>query len=115
MVAIGSIILTIPLANAFNLRFLDDAPISRFSDEDMEIFDQAVIDTLDHKPDRAETSWKNPASGANGVITPLESSVENGMPCRVFRLNNNAGGLSSNLTLKACKDDTAGWQLAPGP
>jgi len=105
--------LIVPLALAQNLKFLDDAPMSHFTEEDMEMFLETASDALDNAADGAEVSWKNPASGNHGTIVPVRTNLDDGKRCRVFRLMNHAGGLSSNVNLKACRDDVAGWQVVP--
>ena len=98
---------------AVNLGFMRNSPISKFDDQDLEIFQKAVINALDSAQDGQVISWKSPDSGFNGQIFLLSTSESGNQVCRRMRLVNVAGKLNSNAHYTACRDNVAGWQIVP--
>jgi surface antigen len=98
--------------NAAGLYFLGDAPIRYFTAEDHELFDAAAAEALERTADEDKVSWKNPASGARGVITPLETVDDPvyGL-CRRVRVSTEAGGVRRTGVYKACKSTNDTWRL----
>jgi surface antigen len=98
-------------AHAANMGFLGNAPISRMTEEDVDMFYQAVQETLDKIPDKTRTGWENAATGASGTLLPLDSFAgPAGEPCRHLQITNRAGGLRSQHVFTLCKGADGSWK-----
>ena len=94
-----------PTAGAFNTQFLDDAPIARFNDKDVEIWLYTLTNALDNGKDGAEVKWENPKTGHGGAITPLNTITQDGMDCRDVELRNFAGDFTGRSAHLMCRKD----------
>lgn len=56
-------------SQAANMGFMADQAMSRFTDQDAELFNQAAGKALMGK-EGTEINWSNPATGAFGTLTP---------------------------------------------
>ncbi len=99
-------------AHSVNFRFLDFSPVRHFTDEDWRLLREAGDDVIENKPDGAQTSLKNPRSGASGTITAISTTKEpDGTVCRVVRVENRARGASGRMDLTACMEPGETWRL----
>lgn len=94
-----------PPAAAFNTQFLDDAPIARFNDKDIEIWLDTLTKALENGEDGTEFKWENPKSGHNGTIIPLNSKTHDGMDCRDVDIRNYAGNFTGRAIHMMCRKD----------
>ena len=92
-------------SSAFNTQFLDDAPIARFNNKDIEIWLDALTDALENGKDGVEHKWENPKTGHNGTIVPLNSKTHEGMACRDVDIRNAAGNFTGRAIHLMCKKD----------
>lgn len=90
-------------AFAFNTSFLQDAPVRYFTDQDFKILTATAQHALDHSPNNTKVTWQNPATGAHGTLTPLNTTKENGRTCRRLKIFDSAKGRSGEATYKMCK------------
>jgi len=98
-------------AHAANMGFLGNAPISRMTEEDVDMFYQAVQETLEKSPDKSRTGWENPATGASGTLLPLDTFAgPAGEACRHLQITNRAGGLRSQHVFTLCKGTDGSWK-----
>ena len=99
---------------AFNTQFLDDAPISRFKQQDVDLMLEAIYDALDNAGNGEEVKWENPKSGIHGTVTPLNQITHEGMACREVDLRNFAGDFRGQAVHLMCKvgDD---WRAITRP
>jgi len=111
LLAVAALAATCITAHAANMGFLGNAPISRMTDEDVDLFYQAVQETLDKSPDKSRTGWENPTTGASGTLLPLDTFAgPAGEPCRHLQITNRAGGLRSQHTFTLCKGTDGSWK-----
>ncbi len=75
---------------------LSDTPLSRFSDEDLSIFEAAVTEALESRPDGSSIPWENPNTGASGSVTPLKTERRDQRECRLLDIINRAEGRSGS-------------------
>lgn len=94
-----------PPAGAFNTQFLDDAPIARFNNKDIEIWLDALTNTLENGEDGVEVKWENPKTGHNGTLTPLNKKTHDGMDCRDVDIRNFAGDFTGRAIHLMCRKD----------
>lgn len=98
-------------APASNYSFLNDAPASHFTDADLQLFEAAVTDALDHAPDGEVSGWSNPDTGASGRLKPLETYQSQGTTCRRLQIANRAGGAKSNVAFHFCRQPDQSWRV----
>jgi surface antigen len=96
--------------HAANLGFLNNAPLSRMTAEDVDILQSALNDALDNGADGQPTDWANRDTGAGGTLIPLESyDGAGGQRCRRLRVKNHAGGLKAENVLALCRQPDGTW------
>lgn len=96
-----------------NLRFLrhQEGPIAHFSDEDFELFKQALKTTLNEQQDKEISSWENIKTGASGTLKPLRTFNEEDTVCRRLLMANKAGGQSGKFVFNFCKQSDDTWKI----
>ena len=98
-------------AQAANLGFLGNAPISRMTAEDVDMLYDAVVNALDNAKDGERTGWENPATSASGTLTPLDTySGPAGNRCRHLQVISRAGGLRNQSVFALCKQPDGKWK-----
>lgn len=90
---------------------LEDSPISRFSDEDLALFQAAQSEALEERPDGSAVSWENPDTGASGSLIPLKTDRIGERRCRLLRIINHAGGFSGDSRFWFCKQPDGSWKI----
>ena len=101
---LGMLLLTICLpAYAFNLGFLQYSPAYYFTKNDWSIFEKATHTVLETGANDVKVQWKNPATGANGTITPTAAESVNGQTCRNLKIFNTARHVSGETDYLCCK------------
>lgn len=98
------------LAQAANMAFMVDQPMSRFSEKDAEFFNAAAAQALTAK-DGTELRWSNPATGAFGTITPYADPQKNS-ECRELHIVTVAENVKSGGYYRFCKRSDGSWQPA---
>jgi hypothetical protein len=101
----------LPVAAA-NLNFLKDAPISKFTEEDLKIFTQTRDQLLNTGKDGETREWSNPATKASGKINIVKSFERDGLRCRSLKITNRAKGLSQTNPANFCQQASQEWILA---
>ena len=97
----------------FNLQFLDDSPISRFNDKDVEIMLDTLTDALENADNGVAVKWKNTETGHHGSITPLNRITRDGMDCRRVDIQNVAEPFNGGARYLLCKHDDGEWRVEP--
>lgn len=98
------------MASAYNWRFLHEAPIAQFSEDDLKQFRAAVRDALETAADGTTTSWENPQTGSSGRITLLDTSEVQGARCRRVKLVNTARGRTGESRYRFCQQPDGKWK-----
>jgi hypothetical protein len=97
---------------ASNLGFLKDAPITRFTGPDLELFNSNLRQALDQTADGDVHRWSNPQSGSAGEIALIRSYDQDGTRCRRTRISNQARGYSEAKTDAVfCKQPDGSWKV----
>jgi surface antigen len=99
-------------ASAANLGYLNDSPIARFTDQDMQLFKLTVNAALDDGADGEVRSWSNPDTKAGGEIKAIKSFKRGEVPCRRVEIKNVAKGRSASGQYNFCKQATGKWAPA---
>jgi surface antigen len=95
------------LSQAANMAFMADQAMSRFTDQDAEMFNQAAQEALKAKNGTA-IKWSNPATGAFGTLTPYPDP-EKDANCRVIHMVNIAENVKSSGYYRFCKRSDGSW------
>ena len=95
------------LATAANMGFMADQAMSRFTNQDAEIFNAASVKAFAAK-DGTEIEWKNPDTGAFGTLTPYADTEKN-PDCRVIHMVNIAESVKSSGYYRFCKRADGTW------
>lgn len=91
-------------AQASNLRFLDrTAPMRYFTEQDVRIFERALLSALDNVRDGHKLAWKNQNTGAAGFIQPMVTAEILGDLCREVRVVNSANNQTAQSRWTFCK------------
>ena len=102
-------------AQAANLGFLNDTPISYMKQRDVDSIKSAVFTALNDKQDGESVSWVNEGTGNSVKIDAtisLASTAKDGeRTCRDVGVVLNAKGQSMNLRPQFCKQGSGNWQL----
>jgi surface antigen len=109
----GAFVLAGVMASAYgsNLRFLEDSAVSKMTDADTEVLRSAMRKALDDTPDGQSRRWENPATGARGVLTPLDTFDLDGVTCRKLELSNEIGGVSGRSVFDFCRQADGTWKI----
>jgi surface antigen len=102
-------------AQAANLGFLNDTPITYMKQRDNDSLKRAVFSALDDKKDGESVTWVNEGTG-NSVkidanITLGSTTSEGARTCRDMAVVLNAKGQSMNLRPSFCRQGSGAWQM----
>lgn len=95
------------LATAANMGFMADQAMSRFTNQDAELFNAAAAQALAAK-DGTKIEWKNPDSGAFGILTPY-ADTEGKPNCRIIHMENVAENVKSAGYYRFCRQPDGSW------
>ncbi|MDE1008887.1 RT0821/Lpp0805 family surface protein [Paraburkholderia agricolaris] len=102
-------------AQAANLGFLNDTPISYMKQRDVDSIKGAVIGALNDKQDGESASWVNEGTGnsvkIDATITIASTAKDGERTCRDVGVVLNAKGQSMTLRPQFCKQGSGNWQL----
>lgn len=97
---------------AFNLIFLKDStPYVDLTEEDKEMFNQAMVRALNTAKDKTTVSWENPKTGARGKITPANTFTTNGKTCRLLEIENSVSNKSARWRFNFCRQADNSWKF----
>ena len=113
VLAFVSILMCSVPVSGFNLLFLDDAPISRFNEKDVELMLNALTDALENADNGIEVKWENPETGYHGSITPLNQITRDGKDCRQVNIRNIAGDFRGSGDYLFCQYEDGEWRVPP--
>jgi surface antigen len=114
--AVGGLLLGAAVgAQAANLGFLNDTPISYMKQRDVDSIKSAVSTALNSKQDGEITSWDNEGTGnsvkIDATITIASTAKDGERTCRDVGIVLNAKGQSMTLRPQFCKQNSGTWQL----
>jgi surface antigen len=113
---VGSVLLAGAVgAQAANLGFLNDTPISWMKQRDIDSVKTAVISALNTKQDGESVNWVNEGTGnsvkIDAAITVASTAKDGERTCRDVGVVLNAKGQSMTLRPQFCKQASGVWQL----
>ena len=102
-------------AEAANLGFLNNTPITYMKQRDLQALNNAAQKALDTKQDGESLDWDNKGAGntvpINGTVTPQNSFESDGLKCRKITIIAQAKGQTQTWTPVACKQSDGKWKL----
>ncbi|MBW0449442.1 hypothetical protein EN871_11570 [bacterium M00.F.Ca.ET.228.01.1.1] len=102
-------------AQAANLGFLNDTPITYMKQRDVDSIKQAVFAALDEKQDGESANWVNEGTRnsvkIDATITVVRTTKDGERTCRDMGVVLNAKGQSMNLRPQFCREGSGKWQL----
>lgn len=96
-------------AMSFNLDFLHDTATAKFNSEDWKMLNAATDKAL-LLPNGKKAVWRNPDTGHEGFVMPLDKFEEKGNTCRKLRIFNRTHHLKDHYVFTFCKYNT-GWKI----
>lgn len=113
---IAAVALSVPmLGSATGLGFLNNTPLSFFTQQDFQLMRAAVKAVLEDPDPMTVREWLNPANQYSGKIEGLGAfKTSDGLPCRKLRVSTQARGIESAATYPVCRTAGDEWQLASG-
>lgn len=106
-----TLLLAVPVADAFNLRWLDDSPAQHFTDEDWRLLQQTVEQALNHSNKGDRLTWKNPKSGNSGSVSNMGPADVDGRRCIRLGIYNETARLSGNSVNRFCRQEDGSWKM----
>jgi hypothetical protein len=99
---------------AGNTSFVSDAPIGRFTEEDLKLMNDNIDAALADQKLLVVHSWTNPQTKNSGTAEALRAfSGPNGIPCKRVRVTNRADSLKGQGQYTLCKMEGQGWTYVP--
>jgi hypothetical protein len=97
-----------------NLGMMRDAPTSKFTPQDFEMF-WAAVGELSREKAGETRSWENPATGNGGTLKLLNVFTStDGRDCRRLRVDNHSKKLKGSSTQIVCANPDGKWLLDAG-
>jgi surface antigen len=91
-------------------RDFQETPMAKFNKKDLSLFQSATQEALESEKDGSTVTWRNPDTGASGSMTPLKTTHTAQRECRLLRIINHGGGLSSDSRFWFCKMPDGTWK-----
>jgi surface antigen len=114
--SVGSVLLAGAVgAQAANLGFLNDTPITWMKQRDVDSVKTAVISALNTKQDGESVNWVNEGTGnsvkIDAAITVASTAKDGERTCRDVGVVLTAKGQSMTLRPQFCQQGSGAWQL----
>jgi len=110
--ALAALLLPLSGAHAFDVRFLKETPIGKFSKEDLSMMQATARKALSEAPDGTLVEWSNPKTGSSGTVKPLDTFQQKGLKCRRTEFTNKYKTLFGGSTIVACEVKKGEWKYA---
>lgn len=99
-------------ASGGNIGFLEDAPLTRFTGPDREMFGKNLNTALEQNADGEVRRWQNPDTGSAGEIELVRSFTQDSKRCRGVRISNRARGYAEARTDAVfCRETDGRWKV----
>ena len=83
----------------------------QLDERDRILMGQTFNHTMEKAPINATGQWQNPDTGHGGTITPTNTTVTNGTPCREFTQTVSIGGQMQEAYGTACRQADGSWKI----
>lgn len=99
------------VSSASGWQWLEQSPLSHFTDEDKQIMRSTARDALENAKDGTKIGWENPETGHSGSVKPINTIEKDGTTCRKTRFFNSAEGLTAIQIHRLCKQKDGTWKI----
>ena len=103
ILALSSMLILSSNLYAVNMQYLRYSPVTEFTPEDFSMLQNSGVKALNDNVDGKTNSWTNPETNHSGSITPLNSSVIDGMQCRKTKITNQTETNKGEVVFTFCK------------
>lgn len=86
-------------------------PTEWFNGDDMKLLVDSAREALEEGAVGKTVPWNNPKTRNSGAATVLATSTKDGQPCRTFRVDTQAKGMSEAMRYVACRESDGRWGL----
>jgi len=83
----------------------------QLDERDRYLMAQTFEHTMEKAPTNSTGQWQNPDTGHGGTITPTNTIVTNGTPCREFTQTVSIGGQMQEAYGTACRQADGSWKI----
>ena len=83
----------------------------QLDERDRYLMAQTFEHTMEKAPTNSTGQWQNPDTGHGGTITPTNTIVTNGTPCREFTQVVYIGGNPESAHGTACRQADGSWKI----
>ena len=83
----------------------------QLDERDRYLMAQTFEHTMEKAPTNSTGQWQNPYTGHGGTITPTNTIVTNGTPCREFTQTVSIGGQMQEAYGTACRQADGSWKI----
>ena len=83
----------------------------QLDERDRYLMAQTFEHTMEKAPTNSTGQWQNPDTGHGGTITPTNTIVTNGTPCREFTQTVSIGGQMQEAYGTACRQADGSWNI----
>ncbi len=111
-VALTTMLVSTPALSAGQFGWLENSPVSHFTDDDWARLRETARNTLNNAEDGTKAEWSNPSTGAEGSVQVLNTYEEDGRTCRRTKFYNSAGGLTGGGVYPLCQVEGGSWKIA---
>ena len=87
--------------------------IELFTPEDLNFFEEAIVQLLDSAADGESISWNSPNSGANGTLELIGSYEKDLRRCREVKIVAIGKGYTDQYSWAYCRDENYQWSVDP--
>jgi surface antigen len=98
-------------ALALNMNYLQDAPITRLSADEVRAFRAFVMKTLDETPDGATVEWRAAKTPFLSKITPQKVFMDGSMKCRDATIDSDSKDRQLRGRYTFCKQGNRDWEF----
>jgi surface antigen len=109
------VVLASGAAEAANLGFLNNTPITYMKQRDLQALNNAAHSAHDTKQDGESLDWNNEGAGnpvaLKGTVTPSDTNKNGERTCRKLTMVAQAKGQTQTWAATVCKPDGGKWAL----
>ena len=98
-------------AYAQNLRFLEDAPITRLKGEELKAYRAFVDKTLSDGPDGTAAEWSAPKTTFTSKVTPAARFKDGSLECREAVIESATTDRQAKGTYTFCRKPKGAWGI----
>ncbi len=96
---------------ASNWQWLKDTTVVAFDEQDWQLLQQTVIQSLNKDPDGKSRQWSNPDTDNSGRVQVLDTRDTDAGICRNLLISNDSSSNTGVTRLNYCKQPDGQWKI----